>query len=1008
MKKLLTLLTLAVATLTASADPVDAVRARQIAADFLGQDNALTLVKKAQRTPAKARRLSQATAQTSPYYIYSRGTGRGFIIVSGDDCMPSILGYTEQGDFDESNMPEALQDMLTVWAQTVEDAQLSGTNTPKQEAKQRRAAADRSNISPLMTSHWHQSSPYNDRCPYLTGTTNRAATGCVATAASQILYYWRKDLPSTLQATTPTYSYGDAPVTESIPKGTELRWDLMKDSYTGGESATVKNAVAEFVFATGAATWLTYGSSTAGNIENIPYTFSTYYGMNGGTVHYRNSNSQEGWVQLLYNELLAGRPVMYTGVHPSNGGHAVVVHGYQKTNDLFYFNFGWGAGNGYDGYYTVDTETGMNGFYDYQSALIGALPKAWNMNVSLKAPATVYSQRTNSFEVTIDNNSTLSQSGFYLFAATSSTKPSALKNAKDQNTEVVIPSGSSATFTLSCKPTSTKTWYITLTDANLNVLQQIEVTPQVVAAELSLVDLVANGSADVETIDGQAYCKFYSDKAVVSAEMHNEGDVNYEGTGKLAIYAYDEENSQWAEIGTKSASNIVIPAGGNSVLTFNVTNTSSCPIEAGKRYYAEVSSPWGTVGAKDSINTEGARTARVYFVVTGESDFDVASFEDGVLSFSGHWDRYQFDTKVKTKTYATATAYDLTQVEVFAGTVNNSLFPCPNALVYLPASASSPSPNTVSAEGICQNLQLTAGQSFTPKADFQAWNGELTLGTDIACWYLVTTPFTAAVPDGIYARRIEKHTSSGFSNKNVTDVDTLEAGHTYLVMASAYRNLVFRSIDGAKSFHVAGAPAVNADTAIVGTYTTAAVPTGAMLMDMEATQYFNPATDGAEAEGLRGYFYDTAISKKIRVNANATTDPAYATLAQDIQLAYDILEAYQDSTTAEAYAAYADSIHAAEHAFTHRAETGWTTASPIKKYAANLLALGETYKQSRQSEGPAFDADGNGVFDLADIRLLISLYLSGNTESIPAGCDVDGDGRITLSDITAILGEYLK
>lgn len=182
----------------------------------------------------------------------------------------------------------------------------------------------------------------------------------MATAASQILYYWRKDLPSTLQASTPTYGYGAAPVTRSVPKDTPMKWDLMKDSYSS-ESQEYKQAVAEFVFATGAATWLTYGESTSGNIEKIPYTFSAYFGMNGGTVHYRDSYGQEAWTQLLYNELQQGRPVMYTGVHPDNGGHAVFVHGYKASSDLFYFNFGWGSGNGYDGYYTTNQTNGMNG-----------------------------------------------------------------------------------------------------------------------------------------------------------------------------------------------------------------------------------------------------------------------------------------------------------------------------------------------------------------------------------------------------------------------------------------------------------------------------------------------------------------------------------------------------------------------------------------------------------------------------------------------------------------------
>lgn len=346
MQKLFTTLALTLAAAsTAVANPVDEEKARQTALDFLPQSTNMTLVSQARRNLAKSIGLPKETAATSPYYVYSRGEGQGFVIVAGDDCLPSILGYTESGDFDADNLPPALQDMLEGWAQSIENAQALGTNAPA--IMPLAAAADRKNIAPMMKSHWSQGSPYNDRCPFMSGsTTERAMTGCVATAASQVLYYWRKDLPSTLQATTPTYGYGGAPVTESIPKGTPLRWDLMQDSYSGGESREVKDALAEFIFATGSATWLTYGyqnsTATAGNIENIPNTFNGYFGMNGGTVHYRDNNTQENWVQLIYDELEKGHPVMYTGVSPSAGGHAVVIHGYQKTSDLFYFNFGWG------------------------------------------------------------------------------------------------------------------------------------------------------------------------------------------------------------------------------------------------------------------------------------------------------------------------------------------------------------------------------------------------------------------------------------------------------------------------------------------------------------------------------------------------------------------------------------------------------------------------------------------------------------------------------------------
>ena len=1007
MKKLFTLLTFAVAGLTASADPIDAERAKQLAADFLQQDSPLTLVKQASRHEAKARKLSAATRATAPFYIYSRGAGQGYIIIAGDDCMPIVLGYTEQGDFDENNVPDALQDMFDAWTLMVEDAQANGTNTPKQEAKARRAAADRSNIAPLLTSHWHQDSPYNNHCPFLKNSSNRAITGCVATAACQVLYYWRKDLPSTLQGSTPTYSYGDAPVTESVPKGTELHWELMKDNHWNSDPAAVKDAVAEFCFATGAATWLTYGSSTSGHIEDIPYTYSHYYGMNGGTVHYRNSYSQESWVQLLYKELLAHRPVMYTGVHPDQGGHAVVIHGYKTavgtTSDLFYFNFGWG-GQG-DGYYTVDTSNGMNGFKDYQSALIGAIPKQWNMDINVRpAAGTVYAQRTNDFEVTIQNNSTIAHSGFYLFAATSKSNPKALKDAKSSDTETIVAKGETATLTLSCKPTSTKTWYITLTDANLNVLKQIEVVPEVAPAELSLIDIAVNGSADTDTIDGIAYHRIYNDRASVTVHMLNAGSIDYEGTARIDIFALNDSTGEWTKIGNKSASNSLLPARQVTPVTIGVSNTSNCPIEPGKRYCAEVTSPWSTTVSKDTIDFSQAENLRTYFTLTGESDLTVADFQDNILYLKGHWDKVTFENIVKRPAYKTAQNYDLTAVESFTDNYDPTYLTSPNSLVFAPEHQTFQTPNILSGTQMCPNLSLQAGYDFMPTADFTAWNATLRIGSEVGLWYMVTVPFAAYVPDGIIARRIDSHRSSGLSTKNVVDVDTLQAGCTYMVMASSLRNMNLVSTPGAKSVHVAAKPAVNPDTAIIGTYVLTPTPDKAQLLNDEEKQYFVPVEEGTLVEGLRGYFYDEKVTKTFRAYPSILIDPAYVNLAKAIQQAYEILDAYSDSVTQRAYNAYSDSINAAEHEFSHRAETTLTTPALINAYAEHLLQLGEEYKLIREDENPAGDVNGDGKLDLSDITDLISIYLS-NTQ--PEGLDLDGDGVLTIEDIAQLIALYL-
>ena len=131
-----------------------------------------------------------AEQESQPLYIFSRGEGEGFVVVSGDDCLPAIIGYTESGDYDEENMPPALKAIINHYAEAIVDAQARGVNRPYAEIT---ASTYDKDISPLLTSHWKQDSPWNDLCPLRSDGGGRAATGCVATAASQIAYYWRNE-----------------------------------------------------------------------------------------------------------------------------------------------------------------------------------------------------------------------------------------------------------------------------------------------------------------------------------------------------------------------------------------------------------------------------------------------------------------------------------------------------------------------------------------------------------------------------------------------------------------------------------------------------------------------------------------------------------------------------------------------------------------------------------------------------------------------------------------------
>ena len=114
--------------LNVKADPINLQKAQALAQPFMNNEFVKpVLVTKATRK-SKAK-LAPKYAASSPYYIFSRGKGLGFVVVSGDDCLPEILGYTENGDFEPDNLPPFLQWYLDYYATAVESAQ--SVNAPR-------------------------------------------------------------------------------------------------------------------------------------------------------------------------------------------------------------------------------------------------------------------------------------------------------------------------------------------------------------------------------------------------------------------------------------------------------------------------------------------------------------------------------------------------------------------------------------------------------------------------------------------------------------------------------------------------------------------------------------------------------------------------------------------------------------------------------------------------------------------------------------------------------------
>lgn len=282
------------------------------------------------------------------YYVFTAGENLGYTVVSGDDRLPAIVGYTESGGFDAQRMPDGLAAFMQQYQSFVDNAtdeQIAGAMAFK-------AAAKHAKVDPFMEEKWNQREPYNNMCPYY-APGERAVTGCVATAVAQILHYWSctKGAEISLQEDIPAYTtdYYDIPMLAVNAAEGKYDWANMLNAYSGSETDAQNDAVAKLMLHVGCTVGMDYGeeSGASANAE----TFIKYFGMDKELVRalFRNAYNISEWDKFLYDEIAAKHPVYYTGSTSKNEGHAFVIHGYD--DGLYYVNWGWG---GYcDGYFDI-------------------------------------------------------------------------------------------------------------------------------------------------------------------------------------------------------------------------------------------------------------------------------------------------------------------------------------------------------------------------------------------------------------------------------------------------------------------------------------------------------------------------------------------------------------------------------------------------------------------------------------------------------------------------------
>lgn len=276
------------------------------------------------------------------FAVYTQGTC-GFVIVSRDDALPPVLAYSDSS-IESDNLPCGLE----WWMRAVEASADMQSSLPHRAHRTEPQFSEP--VGPLCKTQWGQSNPYNLLCPIF--DEERAPVGCVAVAVAQIMKYF--EYPAQGKGKGYYQRGGNAGrVTENISSVYE--WSQMIDCYKGAKDVTddQRLAIATLMKEVGLASHMNYDDdgSSSSTIE-ATYGLSSNFGYDSLAfrILYREHYNDRDWMEIIYKELSAQRPILYRGEDSGSGGHAFVFDGYD-ADGLIHVNWGW-DGKG-DGYYNI-------------------------------------------------------------------------------------------------------------------------------------------------------------------------------------------------------------------------------------------------------------------------------------------------------------------------------------------------------------------------------------------------------------------------------------------------------------------------------------------------------------------------------------------------------------------------------------------------------------------------------------------------------------------------------
>lgn len=315
-----------------------------------------------------------AYEQSNNLYIVNL-VPEGWILLSAEDRTLPVLGYSPAGRFDSNYRTEyPVKYWMDYYIRSVDlagkdkslkrnkmwDGDLSGY-----QLKSAQVAA----VDPIIAVEWDQDNAWNRFCPTdEEGPGGHAYVGCVGVSMAQAMSVYKYPQQGTGSKTYFHDDYGT--IVLHYDRETPYKWDSM--AFTTADKYNSK-----LLYHTAVSVSMDFGADgSSAQTRNVTTALSKYFRYYSGIKYTNRPQDDQVWIDLLNSELVAGRPLIYSG-HPSDGtpGHAFNIDGVDSRG---YFHLNWGWSGSYNGWYLINNlRPGSNDFTNDQGVITNIRPPVY-------------------------------------------------------------------------------------------------------------------------------------------------------------------------------------------------------------------------------------------------------------------------------------------------------------------------------------------------------------------------------------------------------------------------------------------------------------------------------------------------------------------------------------------------------------------------------------------------------------------------------------------------------